>query len=616
MSSNIRKWMYIKDGKPVGPISQEDILNMLDSGELTSHDLVAQKGDRSWVAIKEHNELKIKKSEQKVQAQDQSDKHWVLLLKKPPHRGEGYTQKGPFDKNELVNMVKSGEAAFTDYAWRPGYSKWTKITHTEMFSNDGPSTQPIGDEELPDIPVEDNDLLQNVVVQKNKSFDMPEEDKNDLVKNYENEKKINSMPSVPEIKTDSQKLPEAADGSESQPTPEENKGVQDDQGGSGDSEDVEFENLAPIINTTTQAFKDLDGYASTSEVSKTKTKSKSKKKKRKKTRWEKILGVKKKKKKPRSSKSAMEDFKSWRDEEAFLKSARKNELKKTIAKFIVLGSFGLGLFFITFFLIVNFMNPKKERVIQPNESTVAKSPVKPRVEEFKPKADIKVVKSASFLKIQLTKENLIFYYDQFRNPTISVQIFSSAKKTMLPKGFHYQNLLQVKGGNYQFSIKSFIAGEYIVKAQLDEQQVESSFVISPETLTEKNLEWVKKRKSHRANMEKYMALEASLLLYKLSRKLDTAYSSKKTNWNKFYKSWKLSLDKVLKKELSKQISKINGPNDLIYIKYWINFQSKYHKLEQFGNIMNSQKLNNSNSVVVDTESYKSLYESARQLSQW
>ncbi|MCH2535646.1 MAG: DUF4339 domain-containing protein, partial [Bdellovibrionales bacterium] len=95
MSEN-NLWMYILDGKPAGPITEQELFDLLNQNKLNVHDLVAQKGDRSWISIKEHPKLNFNISKS---AEDPVDKHWVVLIKKPPHRGSGYTQKGPFHKD-------------------------------------------------------------------------------------------------------------------------------------------------------------------------------------------------------------------------------------------------------------------------------------------------------------------------------------------------------------------------------------------------------------------------------------------------------------------------------------------------------------------------------------
>lgn len=606
-------WMYILDGKPAGPITEQELFDMLDQKQLNVHDLVAQKGDRSWISIKEHPKLNFNVSKS---TEDPVDKHWVVLIKKPPHRGGGYAQKGPFDKDELISMVKSGDAAFTDYAWRPGYKKWTKITETEMFSKGSQSTSSDSQEGLPATPDKaEDELLQNVVVQQKKSSESVDYDEKDLVQNYESKKAISSVPPIPDESKDlvNQELPE-----DDQSTEVESQSVDEIVEVSGEFEGFhksfgeeeepdelqEFEPQAPIINTTTKEFKEFE-ETGVNKVQK--PKKKKSKKPRKKSVFEKLFGVKKSKQKKK--KSAMDDFKSWRDEEAFLKAARREQIKKSILQFSLLGVFGLTLFGVSLFLILKFLGPEKS--VTKNQATTIKESTKkitPEPSNQQPKAP----SFASYLKVGLVGDFLQFQYDQFKSPTMNIQLVANPKNSLLPKGFYYQNMHQVTGAGFKFPISKLMPGEYFLKAQLDEQQVEQRFQVKKESLEPAKLEWVKKRKTHLANQEKYLAVESSRELWKLAQHLEVAKSQSSQKWSKFYNDWKKELKRSMPTRVSNNLAIINGPSDLIYITFWLEFQSKHQKLEQLGKIVPTKKVQ----TTIDLTGFESLYESARSLSLW
>ena len=620
--------MYILDGKPAGPISEQELFSLLDQKQLNVHDLVAQKGDRSWISIKEHPKLNFNVSKT---TEDPVDKHWVVLIKKPPHRGGGYTQKGPFDKEELVAMVKSGDAAFTDYAWRPGYNKWTKITETEMFSKGSHTPSSDSQEDLPATPDKsENEVLQNVVVQQKKSTESIDHDEQDLVQSYESKKAMASVPPIPDQDKDllKQALPE----DEQKPEDESYKAEEESHKAEKVFEDSvefegfhinnaseheegfeeqeseeqqEFEPQAPIINTMTKEFKEFE-ETGVSKVQK--QKKKKSKKPRKKTTFEKIFGVKKKNKKSKKAKSAMDDFKSWRDEEAFLKAARREQIKKSVLQFSLLGVFGLTLFAVSLFLILKFLGPEKNSpktqpaaVNKPTENVKPVAPSQPKAPAF-----------ASYLKVALVGDFLQFQYDQFKSPTMNIQLVANPKNSLLPKGFYYQNMHQVSGTRFEFPISKLMPGEYFLKAQLDEQQVEQRFQVKKESMQPSNLEWAKKRKTHIANQEKYLAVESSRALLKLAQQLDAAKLLSSQKWSKFYRNWKQELKQSMPTRVSNNLAIINGPSDLVYITFWLDFQSKHQKLEQLGQIVPAKKAQTS----VDVAGFKSLYESARMLSLW
>lgn len=602
--------MYIENGKPAGPVSESELYALIEQGELNPHDLVAQKGDRSWIAIKEHPKLnKVSESKSKPKA-DSIDKHWVILVKKPPHRGGGYTQKGPYDQQELIAMVKAGDAAFTDYAWRPGYKKWVKITETEMFSSKVSSSEASDDLDLPDIPEsEGQDLLENVVVQNKKSDQSVEYDEKDLVQNYESQKQFGDVPPVPNLSDDEDRVSDHVDSVENDISTDKEEGLSPEDSELPSDED-DFEPQAPIINTTTKEFKEFE-ETSVKKVksSSSKKRSKSKRKKKKKQNFFKTLFKAKKKK--QSSKPAIDDFKSWRDEEAFLKAARREQIKKRVLQISLLGGFGVALFAVSFFLILKFMGPKSAS--QPPEQKVVHNQVKATTNDKKvePKVSQTQNRFASYLKVGLGNSALVFNFDQFRNPTMNIQLIANPKKSLLSKGFYYQSMVQVSGQSYRFPIQSLVAGEYILKAQLDEQHVEERFSVKSEQISELKLEWAKKRKSYLANKEKFLAVENSRKLMKLAEQLNNPPSE---SWNRFYSKWRLALSKAMPSFINSNLSKITGPNDLVYINFWLQYQSKHQKLEQLGQLLNSNRSKSIQSL--DIQSYSSLYESSRQLSLW
>ncbi|MCH2534962.1 MAG: hypothetical protein MK008_11020, partial [Bdellovibrionales bacterium] len=109
-----------------------------------------------------------------------------------------------------------------------------------------------------------------------------------------------------------------------------------------------------------------------------------------------------------------------------------------------------------------------------------------------------------------------------------------------------------------------------------------------------------------------LAVESSRGLWRLAQQLDSAKSQSSQKWSRFYQKWKKQHAAAMPTKVSKNLSIINGPSDLIYINFWLDFQSKHQKLEQLGQIVPSKKSQTS----IDVNHYKSLYEASRRLSLW
>lgn len=165
------------DGVPQGPFDYVELVTMLESGQLTVHDLVSKTTESSWKTIKEHpdfREFSITNLDQSEELGSKTESEfdfnfglklgWVVLVKKPPHRGGGFRQQGPVSSEELVAMVKKGEVAYSDYAWRKGFSKWERLASLDIFNIEASKRFTDQEEDLPEIPEQpsQDELLQNV----------------------------------------------------------------------------------------------------------------------------------------------------------------------------------------------------------------------------------------------------------------------------------------------------------------------------------------------------------------------------------------------------------------------------------------------------------------------
>jgi hypothetical protein len=56
---------------------------------------------------------------------------WVILKKRPD--GMGYDQDGPFSAEYIIEMIGTGKIEYSQYCWKPGYSRWFRIGNLPEF---------------------------------------------------------------------------------------------------------------------------------------------------------------------------------------------------------------------------------------------------------------------------------------------------------------------------------------------------------------------------------------------------------------------------------------------------------------------------------------------------
>ena len=136
------KWYFGKDGKAHGPVSETDLLAMLQQDQLQVSDLVFLEGDDRWRTVAEMWEMKKLGSVTADTAtnlsftQVQEKVTWVVL-KKGGDEGAAHLQLGPYTTAELNTFLASGQVSYSDYVWRPGFAKWKRIGGLDEFDRRG-----------------------------------------------------------------------------------------------------------------------------------------------------------------------------------------------------------------------------------------------------------------------------------------------------------------------------------------------------------------------------------------------------------------------------------------------------------------------------------------------
>jgi hypothetical protein len=165
------KWYFVDEGKPRGPLGENEIVLAAKEGHLGPLDLIFRDGSERWIPARELEFLRDVFRET-IEGPDVVPQ-WIVLRKKPRDDGAGYLQSGPFSTQEIRDKIKVGDIDFVDYVWKEGREKWSKISQTREFNpqydeaRTKEKSAPSGIKVRPEsAEVQAEDLLKNVLKAK------------------------------------------------------------------------------------------------------------------------------------------------------------------------------------------------------------------------------------------------------------------------------------------------------------------------------------------------------------------------------------------------------------------------------------------------------------------
>jgi len=140
-------WFLLNSGQVEGPFKAEHLKEKIESGSLESSTLVCRQGDPNWRALNELKEQILAEAKP-----DESLKVWILLTENLElalsQEQEGqYVQSGPYTTSEVLELLNSGQAKYSDYIWKSGFEKWIRINEVDEFfkvsqGSDTPQMEP------------------------------------------------------------------------------------------------------------------------------------------------------------------------------------------------------------------------------------------------------------------------------------------------------------------------------------------------------------------------------------------------------------------------------------------------------------------------------------------
>lgn len=129
-------WYFEDHGRAQGPISTRDLIKKIQKGDLQLLDVVFKEGDDQWHPIEHFTEITDMLGS--VTVREEAD--WILLRALEVDGKQKYEQMGPFNIEQVLELVDKGKITFSDYVWRTGFEQWVPLGKVDQFDKPLPSS--------------------------------------------------------------------------------------------------------------------------------------------------------------------------------------------------------------------------------------------------------------------------------------------------------------------------------------------------------------------------------------------------------------------------------------------------------------------------------------------
>ena len=120
-------WFLCVEGETIGPLDEAALEADIRSGRLTPLSLAYDEASKAWRLLSEIERFRpLFGSPERA-----SKKGWIVLREDAEPRPEEPTMDGPFDSDEVMDRLATGEIKYSQYAWRPGMNDWIRIGDCE-----------------------------------------------------------------------------------------------------------------------------------------------------------------------------------------------------------------------------------------------------------------------------------------------------------------------------------------------------------------------------------------------------------------------------------------------------------------------------------------------------
>lgn len=138
------KWYYVENKDRVGPIEEEELVNLVKNGSLFEESYVWKKGLENWTKIKEVSELEyvfVVESPGFIESMSKDGIDWdntsldesIFSIKVGLDRGGNEAEYGPFSLNMLKRLYNENRINGKTLVFSPGMSNWMFLADLEIF---------------------------------------------------------------------------------------------------------------------------------------------------------------------------------------------------------------------------------------------------------------------------------------------------------------------------------------------------------------------------------------------------------------------------------------------------------------------------------------------------
>lgn len=130
------QWHYVKGEESVGPISQEEMQQLIQNKEINENTYVWKEGMEDWILLRDSEFM-------------QSMKEWYYA--------QGKESVGPFTRSQMIEFLHDGIIHGNTYVWKKGMEDWTLLKNSELIDQ---SASPLQH----DIPQSKKNIVLQVVL--------------------------------------------------------------------------------------------------------------------------------------------------------------------------------------------------------------------------------------------------------------------------------------------------------------------------------------------------------------------------------------------------------------------------------------------------------------------
>lgn len=137
--TTVKEWYFVENSKSMGTYSTQEMQAYLNQGRINASTHVWKSGMTDWKPLKDSPLAAIAVGAtvaaasvqqpviEKEPVVQQETKEWYYI-------GTNSTQNGPYNKNQMIDYVKSGLITPNTYVWATGMSDWVFAKNSELAS--------------------------------------------------------------------------------------------------------------------------------------------------------------------------------------------------------------------------------------------------------------------------------------------------------------------------------------------------------------------------------------------------------------------------------------------------------------------------------------------------